>query len=44
MQQQIHRMKTFFNMSLNELERDLMKTKNLLNNVRGEIHTQPTTG
>ncbi|XP_072247751.1 complement C1q-like protein 4 [Leuresthes tenuis] len=34
MQQQIHRMKTFFNMSLNELEKDLMKTKNLLNSVR----------
>ncbi|GLD65641.1 complement C1q-like protein 4 [Lates japonicus] len=34
MQQQIHRMKMFFNMSLNELEKDLEKTKTVLNNVR----------
>ncbi|CAM9187327.1 unnamed protein product, partial [Lampetra planeri] len=35
MQQQIHRMKTFFNTSLNELEKELMKTKKVLNDVRG---------
>ncbi|XP_042342842.1 complement C1q-like protein 4 [Plectropomus leopardus] len=34
MQQQIQRMKMFFNMSLNELEKELTKTKNVLNNVR----------
>nr|XP_046244863.1 complement C1q-like protein 4 [Scatophagus argus] len=34
MQQQIHRMKMFFNTSLNELEKELMKTKTILNNVR----------
>ncbi|XP_033487977.1 complement C1q-like protein 4 [Epinephelus lanceolatus] len=34
MQQQVHRMKTFFNMSLTELEKELMKTKSILNNVR----------
>ncbi|XP_070684720.1 complement C1q-like protein 4 [Pempheris klunzingeri] len=34
MQQQIHRMKLFFNMSLNELEKELVKTKTILNNVR----------
>uniref|UniRef100_A0A3B5AB28 Cerebellin 20 n=1 Tax=Stegastes partitus TaxID=144197 RepID=A0A3B5AB28_9TELE len=34
MQQQIHRMKEFFNMSLSELEKELMKTKTVLNNVR----------
>ncbi|XP_070762180.1 complement C1q-like protein 4 [Enoplosus armatus] len=34
MQQQIHRMKMFFNMSLNELEKELIKTKTVLNNVR----------
>ncbi|XP_069546761.1 complement C1q-like protein 4 [Brachyistius frenatus] len=34
MQQQIHRMKMFFNMSLNELEKEMMKTKAALNNVR----------
>ncbi|CAG6006654.1 unnamed protein product [Menidia menidia] len=34
MQQQIHRMKTFFNTSLNELEKELLKTKNVLNSVR----------
>ncbi|KAM6987307.1 complement C1q-like protein 4 [Tautogolabrus adspersus] len=34
MQQQIHRMKEFFNMSLNELEKELTKTKTVLNNVR----------
>ncbi|XP_040901508.1 complement C1q-like protein 4 [Toxotes jaculatrix] len=34
MQQQIHRMKMFFNMSLNELEKELQKTKTVLNNVR----------
>ncbi|KAM9359158.1 caprin-2-like [Symphorus nematophorus] len=34
MQQQIHRMKEFFNMSLNELEKELTKTKNVLNNIR----------
>ncbi|KAM8768146.1 complement C1q-like protein 4 [Acanthopagrus schlegelii] len=34
MQQQIHRMKQFFNMSLNELEKELTKTKAVLNNVR----------
>uniref|UniRef100_A0A3Q1CJB6 C1q domain-containing protein n=1 Tax=Amphiprion ocellaris TaxID=80972 RepID=A0A3Q1CJB6_AMPOC len=38
MQQQIHRMKEFFNMSLGELEKELMKTKTVLNNVRGETH------
>lgn len=36
MQQQIHRMKQFFNASLNELEKELTKTKAVLNNVRGE--------
>lgn len=36
MQQQIHRMKMFFNMSLTELETELEKTKAILNNVRGE--------
>lgn len=36
MQQQIHRMKMFFNTSLAELETELTKTKNILNNVRGE--------
>ena len=36
MQQQIHRMKQFFNTSLNELEKELTKTKTVLNNVRGE--------
>lgn len=36
MQQQIHRMKMFFNASLTELEKELTKTKNILNNVRGE--------
>lgn len=35
MQQQIHRMKMFFNMSLNELEKEMTKTKAVLNNVRG---------
>ncbi|XP_029963535.1 cerebellin 20 [Salarias fasciatus] len=34
MQQQIHRMKTFFNMSLNELEKELVKTQTVLNSVR----------
>nr|XP_061797388.1 complement C1q-like protein 4 [Nerophis lumbriciformis] len=34
MQQQIHRMKTFFNMSLNQLEMELERTKNILNNIR----------
>ncbi|KAM3615365.1 uncharacterized protein V6R79_001008 [Siganus canaliculatus] len=34
MQQQIHRMKTFFNMSLNELEKEMMKAKTALNNIR----------
>ncbi|XP_071352848.1 C1q-related factor-like [Trachinotus anak] len=34
MQQQIHRMKMFFNMSLNELEKELIKTKTVLNNIR----------
>ncbi|XP_041850902.1 complement C1q-like protein 3 [Melanotaenia boesemani] len=34
MQQQIYRMKTFFNVSFNELEKELMKTKNILNSVR----------
>ncbi|XP_044211153.1 complement C1q-like protein 4 [Thunnus albacares] len=34
MQQQIQRMKMFFNMSLNELEKELMKAKTVLNNVR----------
>ncbi|XP_047450437.1 C1q-related factor-like [Mugil cephalus] len=34
MQQQIHKMKMFFNMTLSELERDLMKTQTALNNVR----------
>uniref|UniRef100_UPI0037E7EC9E complement C1q-like protein 2 n=1 Tax=Semicossyphus pulcher TaxID=241346 RepID=UPI0037E7EC9E len=34
MQQQIHRMKEFFNMSLSELEKELVKTKTVLNNVR----------
>ncbi|XP_051253447.1 cerebellin-4-like [Dicentrarchus labrax] len=34
MQQQIHRMKTFFNMSLNELEKQLINTKTVLNNIR----------
>lgn len=38
MQQQIDRMKMFFNMSLGELEKELTKAKNVLNNVRGEIH------
>ncbi|XP_076591395.1 complement C1q-like protein 4 [Chaetodon auriga] len=34
MQQQIHRMKMFFNMSLNQLEKELVKTQTVLNNVR----------
>ncbi|XP_073351433.1 cerebellin 20 [Pagrus major] len=34
MQQQIHRMKEFFNMSLNELEKELTNTKAILNKVR----------
>ncbi|XP_039987161.1 cerebellin 20 [Xiphias gladius] len=34
MQQHIHRMKMFFNMSLNELEKELTKAKTVLNNVR----------
>ncbi|CAJ1066150.1 complement C1q-like protein 4 [Xyrichtys novacula] len=34
MQQQIHRMKEFFNMSLSALETELTKTKTVLNNVR----------
>ncbi|XP_059187909.1 complement C1q-like protein 4, partial [Centropristis striata] len=34
MQQQVHRMKKFFNMSLNEMEQELTKTKNILNNIR----------
>ncbi|XP_022616178.1 complement C1q-like protein 4 [Seriola dumerili] len=34
MQQQIHRMKMFFNMSLNELEKELTKSKTVLNNIR----------
>ncbi|XP_041662327.1 complement C1q-like protein 4 [Cheilinus undulatus] len=34
MQQQVHRMKEFFNMSLSELEKELTKTKTVLNNVR----------
>ncbi|KAK5868477.1 hypothetical protein PBY51_009487 [Eleginops maclovinus] len=34
MQQQIQRMKTFFNTSLTELEQELTKTKNVLNNIR----------
>lgn len=44
MQQQIHRIKTFFNTSLTELEQQLTKTKNILNNVRGETLPQhPST-
>ncbi|KAG7478963.1 complement C1q 4 [Solea senegalensis] len=35
MQQQIHKMETFFNMSLSELEKELTKTKAALDNVRG---------
>ncbi|XP_053728175.1 complement C1q-like protein 2 [Synchiropus splendidus] len=34
MQQQIQRMKTFFNMSISEVEAELEKTKNILNNIR----------
>ncbi|KAM7413555.1 hypothetical protein PAMA_020771 [Pampus argenteus] len=34
MQQQIHRMKIFFNSSLNELEKELKQAKAVLNNVR----------
>ncbi|XP_019963478.2 complement C1q-like protein 4 [Paralichthys olivaceus] len=34
MQQQIHRMETFFNMTLNQLEKELIKTMTVLNNVR----------
>ncbi|CAK6974950.1 complement C1q-like protein 2 [Scomber scombrus] len=34
MQQTIHRMKMFFNTSLNELEKELMKAKTVLNNIR----------
>ncbi|XP_077422365.1 cerebellin 20 [Vanacampus margaritifer] len=34
MQQQIHRMKMFFNASLNELEKELVRTKNTLNSIR----------
>ncbi|XP_056138828.1 cerebellin 20 [Lampris incognitus] len=34
MQQQMHRMEMFFNMSLNELMNSLDKTQNVLNNVR----------
>ncbi|XP_039644705.1 uncharacterized protein LOC120551363 [Perca fluviatilis] len=34
MQQQIHRMEMFFNMSLNEMEKELIKTKMVRNNVR----------
>lgn len=42
MQQQIHRMRMFFNASLSELEKELMKTQNTLNSVRGEAQTQTT--
>ncbi len=41
MQQQIHRMKLFFNESLNELEKELTNTKNVLNSVRGETVKLP---
>ncbi|XP_060929402.1 C1q-related factor-like [Limanda limanda] len=34
MQQQIHRMGTFLNRTLDELEKELLKTKTILNNVR----------
>uniref|UniRef100_A0A3Q3XLV0 C1q domain-containing protein n=1 Tax=Mola mola TaxID=94237 RepID=A0A3Q3XLV0_MOLML len=34
MQQQMHRMKKFFNTSLSQLEEELTKTRNVLNNVR----------
>ena len=43
MQQQIHRMKQFFNTSLNELEKELTKTKAVLNNVRGETRRLSNT-
>lgn len=42
MQQQIHRMKLFFNTSITELERELTKTRNILNNVRGEAPGPPS--
>lgn len=43
MQQQILRMKTFFNTSLTELQKDLTKTKSILSNVGGETQ-QPSVG
>ncbi|KAF3847888.1 hypothetical protein F7725_020916 [Dissostichus mawsoni] len=39
MQQQIQRMKMFFNTSLTELEQELTKTKNILNNIRISLRT-----
>ncbi|CAL8349796.1 unnamed protein product [Lota lota] len=36
MQQKIHRMEQFFNMSLNELEHSLTETRSVLNNIRGD--------
>lgn len=42
MQQQIHRMKRFFNASLGALEAELAKTKAILNNVRGEARPVAT--
>ncbi|XP_033952802.1 cerebellin 20 [Pseudochaenichthys georgianus] len=38
MQQQIQRMKMFFNTSLTELEQELTKTKNILNDIRVSIN------
>uniref|UniRef100_A0A667Y253 Cerebellin 20 n=1 Tax=Myripristis murdjan TaxID=586833 RepID=A0A667Y253_9TELE len=34
MQQQLYRMESFFNMSLNELQRDLERAENVLNDIR----------
>ncbi|XP_034459744.1 C1q-related factor-like isoform X1 [Hippoglossus hippoglossus] len=36
MQQQIHRLGSFLNLTFNALEKELIKTKTVLNNVRGE--------
>ncbi|XP_049580979.1 cerebellin 20 isoform X1 [Syngnathus scovelli] len=40
MQQKIHRMKMYFNTSLSELENELTRTKNTLNNIRGQKSEQ----
>lgn len=42
MQQQIHRMKKFFNASFGALEAELAKSKAILNNVRGEARPVAT--